>query len=210
MSALSALVTAAGESLLALVSPPQCAACDARLAQRAVFCVPCARTIERAPREREHDALFVWGGALAKAITRFKYEDATHLAHPLGEMLRRAGPFLPAPTLVIPVPLHPRRLADRGFNQAALLARPIARDLGVPLELRALVRMRDTSRQASLERTARLTNVAGAFAARRRLDGHHVLLVDDVCTTGATLRACAAALEGAGAKVRNLVLAIAL
>ena len=80
--------------------------------------------VERAPRDRE--GLFVWGGALAKAITRFKYEDATHLARPLGEMLRRAGPFDPLPTLIVPVPLHPRRLAERGFNQAALLARASA------------------------------------------------------------------------------------
>jgi ComF family protein len=208
--ALTTFLAAAGEALLALASPPRCASCDARVSGNTVFCPPCARSVERAPRES--DGVFLWGGALAKAIARFKYEDATHLARPLSELLRhaRTRDFAPAPTLVVPVPLHPRRLAERGFNQAALLARPLARDLGAALALHVLVRTKDTARQAALERSARLVNLEGAFRARRRLDGHHVLLVDDVCTTGATLRACAGELTRVGATVRNLVLAVSL
>lgn len=191
-----------------LASPPHCAACDARIGNRVVFCAPCARTIERAPPDA--NAPFLYGGALARAIHRFKYEDATHLARPLGELLRHARVPVVRPTVVVPVPLHPRRLAHRGFNQAALLGAAIADAWTLPMDVSALARVRDTSRQAELERAARLTNVDGAFRATRSMAGHHVLLVDDVATTGATLRACAASLEGAGAKVCNLVLAVAL
>ena len=213
MSALGSIATALASELIALASPPRCASCEARVGRRVVFCPACARTIERAPVGLDAaEALFLYGGALSKAITRFKYEDATHLARPLAELLRQARTRLPVAraTMVVPVPLHRRRLADRGFNQAALLAAPLARDLGVRLDVRVLERIRDTSRQATLERTERLGNVEQAFAARRNLSGHHVLLVDDVCTTGATLRACSAELTRCGATVCNLVLAITL
>lgn len=208
MVTVRALGAALASGMLGLVSPPRCAACDVRVGARVVFCGPCARTVERAPSDA--GAPFLYGGALARAIHRFKYEDATHLAHALGQLLRHARAPAVRPTVVVPVPLHPRRLAERGFNQAALLGASIADAWSLPMNVSALVRARDTGRQAELERAARLTNVDGAFRATRSMAGHHVLLVDDVATTGATLRACAASLEGAGAKVCNLVLAVAL
>jgi ComF family protein len=108
---------------------------------------------------------------------------------------------------VVPVPLHPRRAELRGFNQAALLAKPVARALGARLAI-ALRRERDTLAQATLDRALRLRNMKEAFSAVRRVNGESVLLVDDVRTTGATLEACSAALLAAGAKdVRTLVLA---
>jgi ComF family protein len=111
--------------------------------------------------------------------------------------------------LVIPVPLHPRRLAERGYNQAALLAAPVTRSLEVGMSARALVRVRDTPRQASLDRAARLINVRHAFVARASLvTGRRVLLIDDVRTTGATLDGAVRALDDAGAReVTALVLA---
>lgn len=110
--------------------------------------------------------------------------------------------------VVVPVPLHAGRLAERGYNQAALLARPVARVIGAPLACRALVRVRATERQASLDREARLANVVDAFACRGDVRGRRVLLVDDVTTTGATLNACRSALAVAGARdVVALVLA---
>jgi ComF family protein len=113
--------------------------------------------------------------------------------------------------LVVPVPLHPMRAAERGFNQSALLARPIAAALGAPLGARVLERVRDTPRQAALDRTDRLVNVRAAFRCRepRVVAGKRVLLVDDVRTTGATITECRAVLAAAGARtVRTWVLAV--
>ena len=134
--------------------------------------------------------------------------SAPNLGVPLGHLLRRLlrEEGLSA-DVVVPVPLHPKRLAERGYNQAALLARAAARELGAPLAARALVRVRDTSQQARLGRTERLANVERAFVARdpKAVRGRDVLLVDDVETTGATLTACRAALLEAGARRVTMV-----
>ncbi len=140
-----------------------------------------------------------YGGELAVAIRRLKYGGARgagrpDLARPLGALL---APHLPRDVdVVVPVPLHPRRLAERGFSQAAAVARA-ARP---PAPVRDLLRrQRATDEQAGLTRAARGRNVKGAFVAARRLDGQRVLLVDDVVTTGATAAACTRALRAAGA-----------
>jgi ComF family protein len=202
----SSLAALALDALAAVLAPPRCAACDAGVARLAVFCPACASTVESAGRGRgEGFAAFVYGGAMARAIVRLKYEARPDLARPLGDLLFRAlasqGPSLKE-AVVVPVPLHPSRLAERGFNQSALFARRIARQLGAPFAPRVLARRRDTPRQANLHRDARLANVAGAFLARQpqRVQARTVLLVDDVCTTGATLEACSSALVDAGAR----------
>lgn len=160
--------------------------------------------------------LGVYRGRLRRAIRRLKYRRETHLAGPLGERLAREvvgqrqrswldgrGFGLEAAQafhLVVPVPLHPARLARRGFNQAALLAAPVARAFGVTPAPRALARVLSTPAQAGLTRARRLANLAGAFAAEPAVvGGRTVLLVDDVLTTGATAAGCAAALLQAGA-----------
>ncbi len=193
--------------ILSILAPSRCAACDEPARPDAVFCPSCAATVERSS---EPGAPFLYGGAMSRAITRFKYGPVPELARPLGELLageaRRRGFDV---DVVVPVPLHPSRLFERGFNQAALLARPVARALGVPLRARALARTRPTPHQAELDRSARLANVAGAFRARKPLL-ERVLLIDDVRTTGATQNACADALRAAGSRqVDWLVLAIA-
>jgi hypothetical protein len=104
---------------------------------------------------------------------------------------------LPAGTLVVPVPLHPTRLRERGYDQAALLAHACARAAGLPLAVRGLVRRRDTPAQARLDASARRKNLAGAFVAPAPLARPTVALVDDVLTTGATAEACARALRAA-------------
>lgn len=100
---------------------------------------------------------------------------------------------------VIPVPLSKRRLIERGYNQAALLAKPFAEFFGVPYRDDILCKVRETKRQSALSHNERLTNVIGAFEARENLTGKRILLVDDIFTTGSTMSACADALKHNGA-----------
>jgi ComF family protein len=207
-----ALAALALDVFASILAPPRCAACDAKVRRLSVFCSPCAATVEIAGVERD-DALaaFVYGGAVARAIVRVKYEARPDLTRPLGDLLYRALAPRAASlrgALVAAVPLHPSRLAERGFNQSALLAGRIARHLDAPYAPLLLARERDTPKQANLDRAARLANVAGAFRVRQPkgvLD-RDVLLVDDVRTTGATLEACSRVLAGAGA--RSVVTAV--
>ncbi len=151
-------------------------------------------------------SVFEYRDAAANAIRALKFRGHRRLARPLGRLMaekaRDIPGFLDGITLVVPVPLHPRRMAERGFNQSALLAGEIARTLGLQLATDALVRVRETETQTSLDRKKRLVNVRGAFAAREHpsLGGAHILLVDDVMTTGATAEACSRALRSSGAR----------
>ncbi|HEX7664082.1 MAG TPA: double zinc ribbon domain-containing protein, partial [Polyangiaceae bacterium] len=192
-----------GEILGDLVSPPRCAACDEPVARATVFCPPCAASVETHVPLGDVLAPYRYGGALARAIARFKYEDRADLARPLGSLLLRGLPLVRPLTIdaVVPVPLHPARAAERGFNQSMLLAKPLALALDRPVHVRALERVRDTPRQATLDRTHRHANVAAAFVARMPalVRGKALLVVDDVRTTGATAAACTSALLAAGA-----------
>jgi len=111
----------------------------------------------------------------------------------------RAGNSPVAFDLIVPVPLHKTRIRQRGYNQSALLAQALARGVGIPLREDLLVRERDTHVQSLLAKEERLTNPVGAFAVRAAIQQQHLLLVDDVLTTGATAGACAASLLAAGA-----------
>ena len=200
-----AVLSLAFELLASTLAPPRCAACDLPVRMLAAFCPACASTREPAESTSELVAGCVYGGAVARAIVRCKYERRPDLARPLGDLLwlalaPRAAEL--AGCLVVPVPLHPARLAERGFNQSALIARRLSRRLGASIAPMALARTLDTPQQARLDRDARLANVTGAFRVRegRRVAGRVVLLVDDVRTTGATLEACRAVLATAGAR----------
>jgi ComF family protein len=135
---------------------------------------------------------------LARALRALKYQGRRLVARSLGTAMAERF-VLPDGALLVPVPLHPRRLRERGFNQAALLASVLAHASGRPADLRALARRRDTPSQTRLDASSRTRNLQGAFVARTRLDGRPVVLVDDIVTTGATASACAAALRAAGA-----------
>ena len=191
-----------------------CLACDEPLTAPALLCPICEVTLEppRPPTQLGFP-VFAGGahtGALARAVHRLKYRDAAFVARPLGLWLATALPHHLAVDRVVPVPLHPRRLAERGYNQAALLARVVARERGLVSDPVALRRVTDTPTQTTLDREARADNVKGAFAARSDAPGR-VLLVDDVVTTGATLLACAEAIRrGGGEVVGALVAATAL
>jgi ComF family protein len=164
---------------------------------------------------RGFDAAYCFGayeGVLRNLIHIYKYGRVRTLARPLGGLLARALARDEHYDLVTAVPLHWRRRWQRGFNQAELLARDIARRSGVPFAA-TLRRVRSTRAQAGLSNTARRRNVVAAFTSRRglkdgELRGRRVLLIDDVMTTGSTAAACAHALKGAGAaRVALLTLA---
>lgn len=138
------------------------------------------------------------------AIHLFKYNSALWLEPFLADLLvARAKPQLAGQgwELVVPVPLHPAKRRERGFNQSALLARRLASALALPISESAAQRILPTRTQTRLTRSERQQNVHGAFAARRcaELNGRRVILVDDVFTTGSTTDACAEALRRAGA-----------
>lgn len=182
-----------------------CASCRAPVAPLRAFCAPCNSTVQRIRRkDPRRTVACVYGGAVARAIGRLKAERRAEIARPLGDLLWQAlalGEPEVGSLVAVPVPLHPARLAERGFNQSALLAGRVARRFGIPLWPSALARTRDTAPQATLLREARVANVFDAFVAREpeHVFGRRVLLVDDVWTTGATLEACENALVAAGA-----------
>jgi ComF family protein len=227
--------------VLDLVYPERCAACDAWIEQpglcpvcrmslwrvgvacdvcgeplAAAEATTCRRCASSPPPFRRVFAPWRYGGELATAVLRFKYGRRRDLARPLAHLLARE--YVRAirqdeTDLIVPVPLHPRRLRARGFSQAHELARALRSIASVPsidTAPTALARGRDTAEQAGLSRLERARNVANAFDVRRAalVRDRRVLLVDDVVTTGATAAACARALVRAGAAAVS-VLALA-
>jgi ComF family protein len=187
--------------VLDLLWPARCAACDVE--SGSPLCAVCAVSLVppepggHRPRGKPPwttaTAQHAYGGQLALAIRRAKRDIVAARARTLGRLLELpAG----AADLIVPVPLHPRRLRARGFNVAAELVR----GAGHPPCLHVLARTRDTPAQAGLPLRKRLANVRRAFTASAKVRDQRILLVDDVWTTGATLTACAIALRRAGAR----------
>ncbi len=189
---------------------PQCAACGVPLPYDLgpeALCGDCARQRPRVDRAR---AAFVYDDASRPMILAFKHADRTDLAPALvGHLLRPARPLLADADLIVPVPLHWRRLLARRYNQATLLANGLSARSGVPSVPDMLVRVKATPPQGGLGRLGRARNVKGAFRVRlnRRglLAGKRVLLVDDVMTTGATLDAAARVLLRGGASAVDAI-----
>lgn len=184
--------------------PPRCAGCGAA---GAWLCTACRAALDaRQVRAGTMPirAAGAYQGPLRDAIATFKYRGERGLAKELGglvaDRLAAALALGERVDAVVPVPLHPRRAAQRGYDQAALLAAEVARRTALPL-LPALHRIRPTSPQVDLDRRARANNLAGAFVGEAgSLRGLYVALVDDVATTGATCSAAASALRACGAR----------
>ena len=192
---------------LELLFPPRCAGC-----QRVdtFWCARCQTLLDEIPFPPEETlptnpftALAASGthdGLLRQALLALKYEHAPQLAEPLGARL--AERFLRLrweAELVVPVPLHASREHERGYNQSQLVGDVLAQRLGIPQQPAALRRVVATRAQVGLDLQERRQNVHNAFVADTHLvNGRDVLLVDDVYTTGATLSACAQALQDAG------------
>ena len=218
-------ITRLASASLDMLYPPRCVGCDKegrflcsacldslpRLV--APYCLLCAQPIasgDRCPRCQASPlsidgilAPFRMEGTIREAVHRLKYNNLRAIAPTLGGLL---ADFLDSQQMpgqvLVPVPLHPRRERQRGYNQAYLLAKEAGRRLGIPVVPKILSRLSNTSPQAKSPGVEeRRDNVRDAFRCLHPLlvEGLEVVLVDDVCTTGVTLEACALALKGAGA-----------
>ncbi len=218
-----AALRAVGSALLDLIYPVRCAGCGR---PGVLFCSACEARILPAPApvclrcgspsrgpgvlcsacRRDPIALDgllttgLFAPPLRAAIHNFKYRHVCGLAQPFAARMAAvwSASGLPA-DVIVPVPLHASRERERGYNQAALLAQALAAPLGIPAIFDAVVRRRATASQTSLSWSERQATVRGAFTCCAEMPGRRVLVVDDVCTTGATLDACASALRDRGA-----------
>ena len=226
-----------------LMLPPVCLSCHEPLACHAALCSHCWQQIDfireplcdrlglplpygggevtlssaalrRTPDYGRARAIARFDGVMRDLIHKLKYSDRHEMLDLFAPMLRGAGhELLAAADCLVPVPLHPLRLWQRRFNQAALLAGRLGKATGLPVEHTALRRVKRTASQVSLSWSERRSNMEAAFAVAAgqedRISGRHVLLIDDVITTGATVEACARVLKEAGAREVD-VLALAL
>jgi competence protein ComFC len=144
---------------------------------------------------------FRFDGVIRQAVHDLKYHNLKAVSRCLAELMAdylQANPV--SGDVLVPVPLHARRLRERGYNQSSLLAKELGELTGFPVAEDALFRSKDSLSQARTTNVEdRRRNVAGVFTCRGMLKGSHVLLIDDVCTSGATLEACAVALKAASA-----------
>ncbi|MFQ5777687.1 MAG: ComF family protein [Terriglobia bacterium] len=200
---------------------PVCAACLGRVRplELLAFCERCQRPLPFVPPSPESPLLCgrcqqgesafdrlrsfgAYDAELRQLLVLLKYNGVRPLVGLLGgwlTMVLAQHPAVAEVDALVPVPLHPRRQRARGFNQAELLARELSRSTHLPVQSRWLTRIKDTPSQTGLTRAQREQNVRGAFASKAKLDNRRILLLDDVCTTGATLNACARTLKRAGA-----------
>jgi ComF family protein len=180
---------------------PLCDRCGIPVPPPLVLCSPCATRPPAYDRARSLGLYLAERGQLnplARAVRALKFHGQLAVARSLGRAMASLASAEPG-AVVVPVPLHVDRLRERGYDQAALLARELARATGLPLAVRALRRIRPTPAQTALDAAARRSNLRGAFASSERAPARTIVLVDDVLTTGATVDACARALRRAGA-----------
>lgn len=194
---------------LPIITPPVCQKCGRPIGEDGI-CIDCAYM-----RYHFEQAVSVlhYTPEVKQLIHRFKYGGISYLSRTLGWWMARAFEQRCGweVDVIIPVPLHPRRQRERGFNQSALLAREVGKYIGVPVNEKVLVRKKYTTAQAGLNKFQRMQNLHGAFEVREpeAVRGKSVLLVDDVFTTGSTVDECSKELQQAGAK-RVYVLTLAV
>lgn len=180
------------------VAPPYCSVCGLPQVD-AGACPDCSKQDFVLDGLR---SVFIFDGQVRASILQFKYRNLRTLARPLAEALSTYLSAHPLPVdMLVPVPLHPRKIRQRGYNQSALLCAELSKMSGLPAAGNILYKRLNTPAQASLARAGqRRHNVRDAFAARGSLSPRpNILLIDDIATTGATLNACAQALREAGA-----------
>jgi ComF family protein len=177
-------------------SPPQCPQCATPTPDGQV----CGACLKRPPAFDRTVAALTYAFPLDRLIPRLKYHGRLAIAPALGESLARAVESSPRPDRLIAMPLHAKRIRERGFNHATEIAREVAKPLGLMLDTTSCQRIRDTPPQMGLKHDARRRNVRGAFTCSGNVEGQHIALIDDVMTTGTSLDELAAALKRAGAR----------
>ena len=185
---------AACNNSLPYLSSPHCPRCALPTPDGGV----CGRCLKQAPHFDRSIAMFAYAFPVDQLVHALKYGEQLALARALAQRL--AQRIEHRPDLVLPMPLHPARLRERGFNQSLELARGMARTLDLPLHAEGARRIRDTTPQSTLPWKARKRNMRNAFTCDSDLAGRHVAIVDDVMTSGATLDELAHTLRRAGAR----------
>ena len=218
------------KGLVGLAYPPRCVGCGDRVFDAdSILCSPCFHGIDRAstsdiearltrlPQARAVLDIIVclWifdkGGAIQAVHQAMKYGNrpsyGVTLGRPAGAVYKQACLEANDVDLIVPIPLHRSRRYERGYNQSEMLARGVAEMVDAPISCDVLIRWRPTRRQTALKRSSRWDNLQGAFHVRdpRLINGRHVLLIDDVLTTGSTAGAAAKVLRAAGARRVDLV-----
>lgn len=181
---------------LSSIEPPICEYCGIPVSQ-GNLCEVCHQNPSEIDGIR---SVYAFDGIVRKAVHQLKYNNLKVIAHPMAQLFhdRLSANDIPYDVLV-PVSLHSSRLRERGYNQSALLCRELGKLCDAPVDEKSLVRLRQTTSQTSFDRDGRRVNVEGAFdCIDGTLAGKNVLLIDDVCTTGATLNSCAAVLKEKG------------
>ena len=220
-SALGARCTCCANPLPALAPPPAAMQscnissniCSSQAQMATGVTRLCAQCQQQQPDYAQTLIACEYALPLDQLVLQLKFGQQLAYAELMAQQLRDAilrQPDYRLPELLCPVPLGPRRLAERGYNQALEIARPLARQLGIALAPRLLVRVRETAPQSLVTASARQPNLAGAFAvsAAQQVQGRHIGVVDDVMTSGTTLQEIAATLRRYGARrVSNLVFA---
>jgi len=189
---------------LTFIDAPFCESCGTPFSYHVGEGVKCPACIARAPAWDRARSALVYNAHSRALPLALKHAGRTDALPAFAHWMVRAGrDFINEADLLVPVPLHPRRLRQRRFNQSLLLARSVSKISGVPVDPHSLARIRATPTQGGLTGKARVRNVAGAFRIRSgrasHINGKSLILIDDVHTTGATLNACARALKRAGA-----------
>jgi ComF family protein len=161
---------------------------------------PCGDCLRRPPPFASCHTAFRYEDPVPNLVGAAKFRSRLNAARVLAEclLLSLREPEVPLPELIIPVPLHPRRLRQRGYNQSLELARPLGRALGVRVDTASCVRTQATAPQAGLEKAARRRNIRGAFRTTRQPSARHVAVLDDVVTTGSTVSELTKVLKRAG------------
>ncbi len=162
----------------------------------------CGKCLQQSPIFDRCHAPFLYDYPISNLISDFKFSGKLHLGRLLAKLLIRfiETHNLELPDLIMPVPLHPTRMRERGFNQATELARPLIRHFDIRLDIQSCKRIKSTEAQSTLNKKIRAKNMRGAFEMVKKLDCEYLVLVDDVVTTGATVNELSKLLKAAGAK----------